>query len=95
MHPPLATSHEAVEVRPPDEGSPGALGDGRDDVAAGQDAAVDVDLCSVADGLDDRGERLEGRGGPVELAPAVVRDDDRVGTGVDDGPRVLDGAGCP
>src|SRR3546814_19788256 len=44
--------------------------------AAG-DAAVADHLDPVADGIDDRGERVEGGDAAVELAPAVVRDHDR------------------
>ena len=39
-------------------------------------AAVEEDLAPVADGLDDLRERVEARGHAVELAAAVVRDDD-------------------
>ena len=86
----LAARHEPVEVGPADQDGAGAQRDRRDDVRAAQDAAVDVDLGAVADRRDDRRQLLERGRRPVELAAAVVGDDDRVGAGVDDGARVVD-----
>src|SRR4051812_5961973 len=77
-HPALACGHEAVEVRTADQPGASPEGDGGDEVAAGRDAAVDVDLRPVADGVDDVRQRLERHGGPVELATAVVRHHHRV-----------------
>ena len=49
------------------------------DVDAAADAAVEQHLAAVADRVDDLGQRVEARGDAVELAPAVVRDDDAGG----------------
>ena len=54
LHAALAAGHQAVEVGAADQRRARAEGDGGDDVAAGQDAAVDVHLGPVADGVDDR-----------------------------------------
>ena len=52
----------------------------RRDVRAATNAAVEQDLEPVTGGLDDRGQSLDRRQHAVELAPAVVRDDDARGT---------------
>ena len=46
------------------------------DVGAAANAAVEVDLGPAVHRFDDLGERLERRDRAVELAAAVVRDDD-------------------
>src|SRR4051812_38113423 len=91
VHAAFTAGHQAVQVGPADQGRAGPEGYRRDDVAAGEDAAVDVHLGAVAHRVDDTGQHLERRGRAVELAATVVGHDDGVGTGVDDGARVGDG----
>ena len=55
--------------------------DGPHGVGTTADASVDEDLHLVADGSHHIGKSGEGRGNAVELAAAVVRDDDRIGAG--------------
>ena len=86
----LATGHQAVEVRAPDQAGSGAHRDGRDDVPAGHDPAVEIDLGTVADRGDDPGQLLQRGRCAVELAATVVRDDDRVGSPIDDRAGVVD-----
>ena len=86
----LAAGREGLEDRPADEHAARAEGEGDDDVDAAPDAAVDPDL-----GPARRPPRRPPRarrsaaGDPVELAGAVVRDDDRVGAVLDGEPGVL------
>ena len=90
LHPPLSARHEAVEVGPAHEGRPRAARNGGDDVGAGQDPAVDVDLGAVPDRVDHLWQHLQGCGGAVQLASSVVGDDHRIGAGRDDGAGVVD-----
>ena len=73
---------------------PGAEGERRDDVGASPNAAVEVDLGAAFDSLDDRLEGVDGRGHAVELATAVIGDDDR-GRAVLDARRASSGARMP
>ena len=59
LHAALAPCHEAVEVRAADQARARTEGDRGDEVAAGQDAAVDVHLGSVAHRVDHVGQRLQ------------------------------------
>ena len=93
--PALATGHQPVQVGASDEHGPGADRDRGDHVGAAEDPAVDVDLGAIADGGRDRRQLLERRRRAVELAAAVVRDDDRVGAGVDDRAARRRPSGCP
>ena len=90
-HPALPAGHQPVEVGPPDEGTAGAGRDRGDDVRAGEDAAVEVDLGAAPHRSRTAGSTSSGVGCAVELAAAVVGDDDRVGAGGDDGAGVLQG----
>ena len=74
--PSRAAGREPPERRPADEDGPRAERERLRDVRAPPDAAVEVDLRTAADGLDDLGQRVQGRGDAVELPPAVVGDDD-------------------
>ena len=87
-HSALATGHQPVEVGASHQCRRRPERHGRDDVAARPDAAVDVDLCPVGDGVDHRGQRLQRCDGPVELASAMVRHHDAVRSRVDDGPGI-------
>ena len=68
-----SAGHQAVEVRAADQGEPRAECDRGDDVGAGHDAGVEVDLDVPADLADHVGEQVERDRRPVELAAAVVR----------------------
>src|SRR5699024_4659664 len=78
VHAWAAAGHEAVEVGAADEGEVGAQGDGGDDVGAVHDAGVEDDLDVVADFAGDLGQQVEGDGGAVELAAAVVGQHDGI-----------------
>ena len=72
-----------------DAARPERQGDG--DVEARPDAAVDPDLGPSGDRVDDLAEDVGRRRDPVELARAVVADDERVGAVLDGEARVLGG----
>ena len=63
----------------------GAEGEGLDDVGAAADASVHVDLDVSVGCLDDLGQDLDGGEGGVEVAGAVVGDDDGLGAVVGGG----------
>ena len=73
----LAVDREPPERRPADEHGARAERERLDDVGAAPDAAVDEHLDPPVDRLDDLGQRVDRRRDAVELAAAVVRDDDR------------------
>ena len=73
---------EAVEEGAADIGALGAERERLQHVLARADAAVDMHLDAVADRLDDRRQRRDRRQRAVELAAAMVGDDDRVGAAV-------------
>ena len=58
LDPAFASGHQAVEVRPAHQGGAGSAGNSRNDVAAGQDAAVDIHLGVSAYGVHHRGKDL-------------------------------------
>src|SRR5690606_34941901 len=60
-----------------------------ENILTGAYAAVHVDFELVADRVNDRGQGVDGRRGTVKLTPAVVGDDDCVGTGGCCHPRIL------
>ena len=88
-HPGRAVDGEAPQRRPPDQHGPGAERQRLQDVHAAADAAVHQDLQPVARRRDHLGERVERRGRAVELAAAVVRDDDARGAGLRGADRVV------
>ena len=93
-HPPralLAADREAPEGRAADQDRVGAEGEGDRDVDAAPDAAVDEHRAAAGDGLDRLLEDVGGGGDAVELAPAVVGDDDAGGAVLDRQRRVLAG----
>ena len=67
--PALAAGHQPVEVGAPDQRRAGAERHGGDDVAAGEDAAVDVDLGAVADGSTTAGSCSSGVGARSSWRP--------------------------
>jgi hypothetical protein len=78
-----------------DTDAAGAQTQGLDDVGGAAHAAVDVDLDAIlqaafAEHGHDLGEHLDGGAGKVELAAAVVGEDDAVDAGVDGAQHVLD-----
>ena len=77
--------------RPADEDALGTERTGDGDVEAAAHAAVDPDLGPAADGRDDLGQHVDRGRHPVELARAVVADDDRVDAVLDGQPGVLGG----
>ena len=72
----LAAGGEPPERGPPDQHGLRAERERLDHVGSPADAAVEEDLGAPGRRLHDLGQRVEGRGDPVELAPAVVGDDD-------------------
>ena len=79
----LAEGGEAPERWAADEDGFGAEGEGFQDVAAAADAAIHQDGDLAGDGFDYVGEGVEGADDAVELAAAVVGDDDAGGTALD------------
>src|SRR5688572_16393000 len=71
----VAAEGQAVHRRPADEDCASAQRERHRDVRAPAYAAVEVHLGAVADRLDDLRQRLQRRDRAVELAAAVVRDD--------------------
>jgi hypothetical protein len=82
LHAFLAHRAQAVQHGAADVGALGAERHGLQHVLAGADAAVHVHLDAVAHRVDDLGQRGDGGGRAIELAAAVVGDDQRVGAGV-------------
>ena len=76
-------SGEAVEVGAADHAGVCAEGKRFDDVCAAADAAVEDDFGPAADGVDDGGQGVDRGGCLVELAAAVVGDDDGADAHVD------------
>ena len=74
---------EAPEGGPPDQHGVGAERERDRDVDAAADAAVDEDRGPAVDRLDDLRQRVGGGEGAVELAAAVVGDDDPGGAVLD------------
>ena len=72
LHAALAACHQSVEVGAPHKSRTSAESDSRDDVAAGQDAAVDVHLGAVGHRVDHGGRQLDRAPTPLEALPAVV-----------------------
>ena len=91
----LPAGRETPERHPAGEHGPRAEGERRGDVGAAPDAAVEQHLEPVADRVDDGRQRLERRHRAVELAAAVVRDDDARGAVLGRAGRHPRGRGCP
>ena len=69
---------EPVEIRAADHHGPRPEGQRVHHVGTAPDPAVEQDLDAVADGVGDFRQSLDGGGRPVELAAAVVGDDQAV-----------------
>ena len=78
-----------------DQHRPRAEAERLDDVAAAADAAVHEHLDAIADGGDDFRQHAQRRRHAIELTAAVVRHDDRIGTGIDRLPRARRRCGRP
>src|SRR2546427_333414 len=87
--PRLAASGDRPRPGAPDEDRPRAHRDHLHDIESRADAAVDEDLDLIADGVDHVGQRTGCGGHRIELAAAVVGDDEAVDAGVRGAPRVL------
>src|SRR3954465_5207099 len=77
--PSLPSSPETVQEGTPDEDALGAERQGLDDILSGSDPPIHEDLDAVADSGRDRRERHDGRNSAIQLTPAVVRDNQRLG----------------
>src|SRR3954463_16110890 len=86
----LAHRTEAVQEGTTDQHAAGTEGPRLQHVLAGTDATVHPDLDARADRLGDPRKRLDRGRRTIELTPAVVRDDQRIGAAVDSQTRVLD-----
>ena len=89
LYPNKIGEREAVGVRAADEHRPCAERDRLERVGAAVDTAVEEHRDPVADRLDDRRQRVERRDRAVDLAAAVVGDDDAVDPVLDGRPRVV------
>src|SRR5699024_4159476 len=78
VHARAAAGYEPVEVGATDQGEARAEGHGGHDVRAVHDAGVDADLGVGTDLARDLGQQMERDRGTIELAPAVVGQDDPV-----------------
>ena len=85
----LAVDRQAPERRPPRQHRPRAARERGHHVGAAPDPAVHQHLATPVDRLDHLGQQLERGRDAVELAPAVVGDDDPGGAVLDRQPRVL------
>src|SRR5262245_27778917 len=82
-HTGLAQRAEAVDVGAADEDAFGAQRQSLDDVLSGANSTVHQDLDPAPHAAGDLRQCRYGRGGAVELAAAVVGDDDGIGTTAD------------
>ena len=80
---------QSVRVRASHEDRASAESDCFDDVAATSNAAVQVDFGATGNGVDYFGQGEQRRRHAVELPAAVIRDDDRVGAGIECATRVF------
>ena len=71
----LTAGAEGVDHCPAEEDAGGAEGAGAEDVDAGADAGIEQQFDIIADRLFDCGEEADAAAGAVELAAAVVGDD--------------------
>ena len=87
----LPVHRETPHHRAPDQDRAGSEAERLENIGAASNAAVEQNLRTPVDGVDDFLEHVEGRRHAVELAAAVVRDDDGRGAVLDREPRVFCG----
>jgi|SRR5579871_1051316 len=87
----FACGAEPVSVGAPDKNGASAEADGFDDVGAATDSAVEKDFGLTADGGDDFRQDAESWRNGVELAAAVIGNDDGGGADIDSATRVVCG----
>src|SRR5262249_56562157 len=75
----LAVDDEPPERRPPGQDRTGAERERLEDVGAASDPSVEQHLDPAADGVNDLRQRVDRGRDAVELAPAVVGDDEAGG----------------
>src|SRR5213080_1269160 len=81
----LARDRKAPELRPSDETSLSSKRQRLDHIGATPHTAIDQDGNAPADRFDDRRERRDGGRRAVELAPAMIGNDDAIDPVVDRG----------
>ena len=91
QRPGLPPGREPPEGGPSDQDGVGAEGQRYRDVHPAPDPTVDEDRGPAGDGVDHLGQGIGGREAAVELAPAVVGDDDPGGAVLDRESPVLAG----
>ncbi len=89
LDPRLPHCAEAIDIGTADVDATSAERESAEYVLPRADATVEMHFDAVADSVGDSGELADGRGCAVELPPAVVGDDDRVGAGSEREPRIL------
>ena len=90
-----AVDRQAPQDRAPDEHRPRSERERLEHIGAPTDTAVDEHVESPADRVDDRWQRIGARENRVELAAAVIRDDDAARAVLQGEPRVLAASGFP
>src|SRR5204862_3933469 len=81
-HARFAGGGQTIEMGAADEDCSCAEGERGGDVGAAADSGIDQNLDLVAHRVDDGGKHIHGRGHVIELAPAVIGNDDRVDANV-------------
>src|SRR5438876_1599153 len=87
----FAGSTETVGISAADEHGAGTEAKGFDDVRAAADSAVEQDFGLASDGGDDFRQNAKGWRNGVELAAAMIRNDDGGGANVDGAAGVVGG----
>ena len=91
FHTGASTHGERPEHRAAEPDRPRAQGQCDEDVTPAPDPAVVVHLGPLADSGHDLGQRVEGRGGSIELASTMVRHDHSPRSVVDSPPSIVGG----
>src|SRR5579875_3781449 len=89
-HPRLTRGPQTVNESASDQAGAGAESEGAQDVLTAADPAVEKHLDLRADGIGDLREHGDRRWSAVELATAMIRNDDRRGSGLRRDLRILD-----
>src|SRR6266480_4359335 len=87
----FAGSAETVGISAADKNGAGTEAKGFDDVGAAADSAVEQDFGLASDGGDDFRKYAKRRGDSIELAAAVIRNDDGGGANVDGAASIVGG----